>query len=55
MLYKLSKNTEIILNTPEGKTETININKVVKQGSIFGSIIICASTSKANNINKRAQ
>ena len=55
MLYKLRKNTEIILDNPEGKTEATNINKVVKQGSKFGSVIICASTSKKNNIKEKAQ
>lgn len=55
ILYELNKNTEIITETPVGKTDTTNINEVVKQVSIFDLVIKCASTSKVNNINEKVQ
>ena len=39
ILYELNKNTEIITETPVGKTDTTNINEVVKQVSIFDLVI----------------
>ena len=59
---KLYRNTtqneqkaEIIVNTTVGQTESININEIVKQGSIFGPIMCCAPTSKVNNIGQTVQ
>ena len=49
MLYKMNKKAQIIVDTTVGQTESINIKKIVKQGSIFGPIMCCATTSKVNN------
>ena len=38
-----------------GQTESISIKEIVKQGSIFGPIMCCATTSKVNNIGEIVQ
>ena len=55
MSDQMSTTVNELKNIPAGKTEAININEVVKQGSIFGPVIQCASTSKVNNINEEIQ
>ena len=47
ILYKMNKKAEIIVDTTVGQTEGISINKIVKQGSIFGPIMLC------NNIKSK--
>ena len=48
-LYEINKTSNIVIDTPVGKTSSITVEKVVKQGNIFGPIMCCASTSKVNN------
>ena len=38
-----------------GQTESINEKEIVKQGSIFGPIICCATTSRINIIGGTVQ
>ena len=42
--------TNMIIRTPVGNTENIQFKEVVKQSTIFGSIIYCAETPKVNSI-----
>ena len=46
MLYEINKTTEIVIVTAIGNTESIEITEVVKQGSLFGPKMCCASTAK---------
>ena len=51
----MNKKAEIIVDTTVGQTESISIKEIVKQGSIFGPIMCCATTSRVNNIGKTVQ
>ena len=55
ILYEMNKKAEIIVDTTVGQTESISIKEIVKQGSIFGPIMCCATTSKVNNIGEIVQ
>ena len=55
ILYEMKKKAEIIVDTTVGQTESISIKEIVKQGSIFGPIMCCATTSKVNNIGEIVQ
>ena len=46
LLYEMNKKAEIIVDTTVGQTESINIKEIVKQGSIFGPVMCCTTTSK---------
>ena len=35
ILYEMNRETDIIIRTPVGSTDNIQVNKVLKQGSIF--------------------
>ena len=48
----MNKTAEVLVETPVGNTSPIQIEEVVKQGTIFGSVICCASTSRVNSIHK---
>ena len=52
ILYKMNKKAEIIVDTTVGQTESISIKEIVKQGSIFGSIMCCATISRVNNLGE---
>ena len=54
-LYEMNKKAEIIVDTTVDQTESISIKETVKQGSIFGPIMCCATTSRVNNIGKTVQ
>ena len=51
----MNKKAEIIVDTTVGQTENISIKEIVKQGSIFGPIMCCATTSRVNNIGETIQ
>ena len=44
-----------MLDTTVGQTESISVKEIVKQGSIFGPIMCCATTSRVNNIGETVQ
>ena len=52
MLYLPNKNAKVIVATPVGETAEILLSELVKQGTIFGPILCCASTDKVNAIDK---
>ena len=35
ILYEMNRETDIIIRTPVGSTDNMQVNKVLKQGSIF--------------------
>ena len=51
-LYEINKTSNIVVDTPVGKTSSITVEEVVKQGTIFGPIMCCASTSRVNEIQE---
>ena len=51
-LYEINKTSNIVVDTPVGKTPSIIVEEVVKQGTIFGPIMCCASTSRVNEIQE---
>ena len=55
ILYEMNKKAEIIVDTTVGQTESISIKEIVKQESIFGPIMCCATTSRVNNIGETVQ
>ena len=48
----MNKETDIIIRTPVGSTDDIQVKKVVKQGSIFGPIMCCTKTTAVNSIGE---
>ena len=48
----MSKKAEIVIDTKMGQTENINVKEIVKQGSIFGPIMCCATTLKVINVRR---
>ena len=51
-LYERNETSNIVVDTPVGKTSCTTVEEVVKQGTIFGTILCCASTSRVNEIQK---
>ena len=51
-LYEINKTSNIVVDIPVGKTSSITVVEVVKQGTIFGPIMCCASTSRVNEIQE---
>ena len=51
-LYATNKTSNIVVDTPAGKASSITVEEVVKQGTIFGPIMCCASTSRVNAIQE---
>ena len=50
MLYKLNEEAGFKVKTPAGTTKTdISVKEIVKQGSVFGTKLCCASTGTINN------
>ena len=52
LLYNMNRNAKMKVRTPCGDTATFNIEKVVKQGTIFGPMLCCSSTSKINELGE---
>ena len=55
ILYEMNKKAEKIVDTTVSKAESISMKEIVKQGSIFGLRICCATTSRVNNIGETLQ
>ena len=55
ILYEMNKETDIIIRTPVGNTNNIQIKEVVKQGTIVGPIMCCAETSTVNRIGEEVK
>ena len=51
-LYEINKTSNIVVDKPVGKASSITVEEVVKQGTISGPIVCCASTSKVNAIQE---
>ena len=55
ILYEMNKETDVIIKTPVGNTDNIQVKEVVKQGTIFGPIMCCAETSTVNSIGEEVK
>ncbi len=51
MIYELNSKAEIIIETPVGMTDSIVVEEIVKQGTVFGPKLCSISTEKVNNMN----
>ena len=51
----MNKKADIIIRTPIGNTDNIQVKEVVKQGTIFGPIMCCAETSAVNSIGEEVK
>ena len=54
-LYEINKTSNIAVDTPVGKRSSITVEEVVKQGTIYGPIMSCASTSRVNQIQEAVE
>ena len=53
--HEMNKETDIIIRTPVGKAENIQVKEVVKQGTIFGPIMCCVETLTVNSIGQEVK
>ena len=52
-LYEKNETSNIVVDTPVGKTSCTTVEEVVKKGTIFGTILCCASTSRVNYFKRQ--
>ena len=50
VLLEMNKTARMKISTPYGKTEEIHLEKIVKQGTVYGPQLCCASTDKINSV-----
>ena len=55
ILYEMYKKTEIKIEKPFGEISSMEIQEVLKQGSIYGPIIRCTTTSKVSDISEKVE
>ena len=55
ILYEMNKETDLIIRTPAGNTNDIQIKEKAKQGTILGPIMCCAETSVVNSIGEEVK
>ena len=54
LLMEMNKEARFSIITLYGETEKVKINRIVKQGTIFGPLLCCGNTKEINNIGDRA-
>ena len=52
MLYEMNKESNIVIETPVGMTDSITVHEIVKQGTIFGPKLCSVATEKMNSIGE---
>ena len=55
ILYEMNKETGLIVRTPIGNTEHIQVKEVVTRDTIFGTIMCCTETSNVNSIGEEVK
>ena len=55
MMYQLNKETEIVVETPLGPTESAVIGETVKQGTVLGPELCCVTIDQVNNISENQE
>ena len=53
LLFKSNENNKILVKTPVGKTERVEIEKLVQQGGTWGPILCSNSIDKVGKESKR--
>ena len=53
--YEINKETDVIIKTPVGNTDNIQVKEAVKQDAIFGPIMCYSETSTVNSIGEEAK
>ena len=48
IIYKLNEEATFKVSTPAGLTNEVHVKEIVKQGTVFGPKLCCASTGKIN-------
>merc|ERR1712072_849877 len=48
ILYEMNKQANFKVSTPAGITEEVKVDEIVKQGTVYGPKLCCASTGKVN-------
>ena len=49
LLYKMNEKASFKVSTPAGITEEVQVREIVKQGTVYGPKLCCASTGKIND------
>ena len=52
MLYEMNKESHIVIERPVAMTDSITVNEIVKQGTIFGPKLCSVTTEKINGIGE---
>ena len=53
LLYQMNEYAQIVVESPSGTKETITVNNIVKQGTVFGPIMCCVNSQKVNNMEEK--
>ena len=48
MLHKINKTTQVVVDNAIANAQSTQITDAIKQGSIFGPTMFCATTAKVN-------
>ena len=52
MLYEMNKESNIVIETPVGMTNSITVHEIVQQGTIFGPKLCSVATEKIHGIGE---
>ena len=55
MIYRLNEDTDIVVETPFGKTERAKVGEVVKQGTVLGPQLCCVETDQINKVGENQE
>ena len=53
LLYEMNKQARIVIKTPVGSTEAVEVKEITKQGTLFGPVLCNINTDKINKIGVR--
>ena len=53
IVYKMNERAAITIKTPYGETEEIIADRIVKQGTVYGTQLCCCSTERVNEIGEK--
>ena len=53
LMYELNKKARIIVKTPVGETNPVEVHEIVKQGTLYGPILCDINTDKVNMIGSK--
>ena len=52
-IYQLNEKAKIWVKTPVGMTDCLEVNNVVKQGTVFAVKLCCSTTGEVNQIGPK--